>query len=278
MQKVIAKPAKSRIKYELETITPTIAKAWLDKNTNNRSLRKITVEKYAHDIATGGWQLTFDPIRFDTNGTLLDGQHRLAACVLADKPFQALVVYGMPEESISAIDIGRARSTADVLRLNGQANPNTVAAMAKWIWTIKHDYNDPSKASVLSVAQTMEIVDRHPKMPLFASNYTAYSKRCPSPALLVTVGYIAHNILREEDRALAFLQVFRSGVPDYRDCPAHKLREFVIASHGQRSALSTREYKDSTLHVWNLFRQKKSMKALRWPKNVQIDGLDLDLL
>lgn len=54
-------------------ITPRIAKTMLSHNTGNRPLRKAVVQRYATDMENGDWQDNGDPIRFDTNGRLIDG-------------------------------------------------------------------------------------------------------------------------------------------------------------------------------------------------------------
>jgi len=65
-----------------QTITPQQARHWLEHNNNhNRHLNPTTVKKYASDMREGNWQMNSMPIVFSDTGQLLDGQHRLAACV-----------------------------------------------------------------------------------------------------------------------------------------------------------------------------------------------------
>ena len=70
-------------------VTPHLASKWLQKNSCNRPLSQNTVYRYADAILSGEWKLNGDTIRFDSNGTLIDGQHRLHACVKAGKSFMA---------------------------------------------------------------------------------------------------------------------------------------------------------------------------------------------
>lgn len=79
-------------------ITPRIAKTMLSHNTGNRPLRKAVVQRYATDMENGDWQDNGDPIRFDTNGRLIDGQHRLEAVILSDTPIDAWVLRGLKPE------------------------------------------------------------------------------------------------------------------------------------------------------------------------------------
>lgn len=77
------------------TITPEIARELLANPADkNRPLKKSVVRKYARRIRAGLWRLTGEPILLNEKGALLDGQHRLSACIEADKPFDTVVLYG----------------------------------------------------------------------------------------------------------------------------------------------------------------------------------------
>ncbi len=62
-------------------VTPELATQWLEKNTDNRPMRQSHVELLAREMREGKWQLMPDGIAFDTNGVLMNGQHRLWAVV-----------------------------------------------------------------------------------------------------------------------------------------------------------------------------------------------------
>jgi hypothetical protein len=106
----------NKLKQVTETITPTKAKKILaETNVDNRSMRRTVVERYARDMANGNWRLTSDPIKFDADGRLIDGQHRLQACVEAGKSFKTAVAYGVEVIAKEAMDTGLRRTFADVL-------------------------------------------------------------------------------------------------------------------------------------------------------------------
>ena len=105
------------MKIERIVITPDMAKVWLDKNVKNRKLQRHTTSKYARDMLAGAWQVTGDAIRFDVHSNLLDGQHRLKACIEAGVPFETFVIYGLPTQTQDVMDIGKIRSATDTLAL-----------------------------------------------------------------------------------------------------------------------------------------------------------------
>ena len=68
--------------YEL--ITPEIAADLLETNDNNRKISVGQVEAFATDITNNNWDETVSSaIAIDKDGKLRDGQHRLAAIVMA---------------------------------------------------------------------------------------------------------------------------------------------------------------------------------------------------
>ena len=75
------------IKAQLMEITPALAEEWLSKNPRvQRTMSQTEVDMLARHITRGEWQLNGGTIVFSTDDRLCDGQHRLAACVQADKP------------------------------------------------------------------------------------------------------------------------------------------------------------------------------------------------
>lgn len=119
-------------------ITPEQAKTMLAWNKNNRSLKSTLVERLARDMQAGQWQYTGEPIIF-SNDRLLDGQHRLHACVDANLPFVSNVTFGVDDAAWSYIDCGVARSPGDVFKMHGVANANDMAAATKLIYSYEQE-------------------------------------------------------------------------------------------------------------------------------------------
>lgn len=124
------------IEVTTEVITPEKATAYLNKNVKNRNVVQRAVTEYANEMKNGRWLFNGDPIRFDTDGILLDGQHRLLAAVQADESFEAVVIRGLPAETQQVMDTGRKRSFANTLALAGEKDPTSVAAVATiaYLW------------------------------------------------------------------------------------------------------------------------------------------------
>lgn len=94
-------------------ITPEMARLWLQKNTVNRKLRPSYVDFLVKEIKQGRFTYTGDPIRFDEQGNLIDGQHRLTAVDKANIGINSAVIFGLPPDVFSKLDSGLMRTLAD---------------------------------------------------------------------------------------------------------------------------------------------------------------------
>jgi hypothetical protein len=86
---------KKDINIEVKLITPEMAKKYLEKNADNRKIRKTTVATYANDMKNGRWELTHQGIAFNDQGELVDGQHRLAAIVDSGVSIRMVIANGV---------------------------------------------------------------------------------------------------------------------------------------------------------------------------------------
>lgn len=109
---------------KVEIITPEIAKNYLAFNSKNRNMRKSVVTQYAKDMAAGKWELTHQGIAFNCDGTLLDGQHRLAAVVESNCPVQMMVTRGVDSKTQIVMDDHAKRTAGDAIGLVRGMNIN----------------------------------------------------------------------------------------------------------------------------------------------------------
>ena len=123
--------------YGVERITPPMAKEWLKKNERNRPLRRTIVSSYADAMRSREWKLNYDPIRFNGDGGLIDGQHRLAAVVESGVSINSLVVRGMSDETFSTFDQGLRRTVSDIMALSGEQYYAALGSALRWMWLIK---------------------------------------------------------------------------------------------------------------------------------------------
>jgi hypothetical protein len=117
------------VTYKIVNLTPETAKKLLAKNTHNRNVAQNRVDIWAQSMERGEWVLNGQPILIATDGTILDGQHRLLACVQSGITIPVVIGFNVSKSAQDTMDTGRSRSLADVLKLHGEKNSVELAAM-----------------------------------------------------------------------------------------------------------------------------------------------------
>lgn len=118
MQATTQQDKKMNAVTELRKIQPDTAKQMLATNTSNRPIRKNWVEQLSKIILDDEFISTHQGIAFDVTGKLIDGQHRLLACIKANKPITVQVTTGLPISAWYALDQGVNRSYSDLLEVD----------------------------------------------------------------------------------------------------------------------------------------------------------------
>lgn len=264
------------LKQEIVTVTPTLATAWFDKNKINRKLKRGVVDAYARDMIAGNWPLTGDAIRFDVNGDLLDGQHRLKACIQADCSFRTVVFYGVDPDARDFIDIGKSRNIRDIMAMHGMLNITAASAAAGIIFALKNNDGRLGKSVKSSPAELISLLDAHPMLQR-SCNLTDGTKGIVRSAL-TALHYVTAELIGPRSRADAFVDVFKTGIPDYPGCPAQKFRERMLKIGMSKERTERINHWLGLVHAWNAFSKKEAIDIARIPKDAKIRGLKLELL
>jgi hypothetical protein len=240
---------KTRMSAEVTTVTPSIAVAWLEQNKKNRPVNRHLVRRLARDMASGQWQLTGDAIRFDTDAHLIDGQHRLQACILSDTPFETTVMYNLPTDAMRVIDTGKSRNAADILSLQGFKNTALLAKIVRHaLGEVLQEKN--LKAVTVSPTAIVSIIEDNQKFTAHVIPSTGFAQPV-STTHIGAITYLVENfVLNSDENPLrgaskakmqkiseAFRNVLLSGEPYYDGDPAHAFRERMIRiklSHSQQ--------------------------------------------
>jgi hypothetical protein len=121
------------ISFEVETVTPETALTYLktrsqgyDPEMKRSPAEARAIAAYAAAMRVGGWIMNGMPIIFDQEGRLVDGEHRLLACIEADTPFDTLVARNVQSDTLHTIDQHRRRSYTGVLEARGVRNAGAV--------------------------------------------------------------------------------------------------------------------------------------------------------
>lgn len=262
-----------------KTITPEIAVAMLATNAMNRPLSPAHVARLAGSMQRGEWELNGATIKVAETGRLLDGQHRLTACVESGRPFTTLVVSGLPESSFATIDqISRGRKISDVLSIETGANMKNVAAGLMVLYQMRelHEVTVSTGKSCdgFSVSVAREMLLKHPGIveSVSVSNSITLFRNAQCAALHYLFGVVDGDLARD------FADVMRHGSTRLRR-PFHMFREGIIRLRNSSAIPSRRDASARAIKAFNAERDGRSIGILTWRSNEEfplIDGLDYD--
>lgn len=141
----------NELKVYFKVITPEEAEVIISNSRNlfnslngnkQRRLRPKTVDCYVEAMKNGRWELNGETIKFDKEGRLMDGYHRVKAVIKAGVPIEFLVVEGIDNDAMSTIDIGLKRSLENALQFQAKAYESGAAAVVKARMQLdRHDKN-----------------------------------------------------------------------------------------------------------------------------------------
>lgn len=125
--------------YKETTITPELAKKWLDElNIMNRKIRPAKITEFKRMMEKGQWRPDngIPMAIFDTDGILVDGQHRAIALAETGITLEGCtIVEGVSPRVRPTIDGGTARNFGDDLTMNQIVNGAASATLLRRILT-----------------------------------------------------------------------------------------------------------------------------------------------
>jgi hypothetical protein len=190
-------------------ITPQMAEELLKRNAKNRKVVHAQVLYYAGQMQRTDWIKTGQPLIFDTDGNLDDGQHRLWAGYLSLTTFPTYVVSDVqPAPNLFAyIDNGRVRSMADALATAGH---NGLSGLMTKVMKIVElydadgysSYGKARKMPKMSPMQMLLFSETHPKLDE-AAHYVASDGESAAKVIAHkdVAGFMALKILELYDEA-----------------------------------------------------------------------------
>ena len=262
--------SSERVRGAARTITPEIATTLLEQNNENRPLRQGRVERFAADMAAGKWALNGETVKVDTTGNLLDGQHRLWACVESGVAFQTFIIYDLPAESFRTIDNGMPRTLGDLLSLRGTQNANIVGSACTYV--LFWDNAGDGDALRITRPAPYERPTRNQKFDWLAQSDTALwldaarmarrFKGMAPPSIVAAAYYIAGR--SSPAKAELFFETAATGVGIiHEDDPAGALRFRLIRDRSERVLTNPWEKFVWFLKAWAAYISGGSIKLLR---------------
>lgn len=227
----------AEVTYQVELITPEMAKALLENQAGNRPISPLIVATYADAMRRGLWKLTNQGIAISILGQMIDGQHRMAAVIEAGIPVLMMVARNVLPESRDAIDAGRAQRPSDRLTASGiknAAHKCAIVAMALFQMGFRRQRMDTAdhREVIAAIDDDLEVVVAH------NANNTLSA---PTRAAL----FIAWT---QGPAGAAFAKQVLTGEGLINGMPAYVLRERLFRAKTTRAVKDTRKQEfDRTL-------------------------------
>lgn len=252
---------------QLVDVTPELAREWLGFNTHNRRLRDRVVKAYAADMANGDWAWNGESIKFAADGTLLDGQHRLAAIAESGATVPTLVVRGLPAATQETMDGGAKRKFADVLQLRGETNATALAAVARHVHQWEAGFRRSRSNTQVTNAQLLQILEKYPWLREVAREATNVSRGCAIPASVIGLCWWLFAQIKEppaEEDCSFFMARLADGQNLAKGDPIYELRRAAEASRSTQGERSQTYLIAITIKAWNAYRAGDQVGLLRY--------------
>lgn len=248
-----------------ETITPVRAAELLEGNTSNRPVKKNLVGRLAAAMLEGRYQFNGETIKVAKGGRLIDGQHRLLACVESKRPFKTLIVYGLQPEVFNSVDIGNIRSGADILGCAGEQYAHVLAAGVGHVYAWER--GDIAMRIGVPKDALQGVLERHPRLRQLCIEASYLGAAVGYPGLTLAFRYIfgAQN----EPKAEAFFLALKEGAELGKTSPVLHLRNFLLTQKNSRSKKSKLDVMAYYIKAWNAYVTGRQLTFLKWNPSIE---------
>lgn len=185
----------------LVLFTPEMATEIISKpSTNFRSVKRPVVNQYAKDMENGNWTFCGDTIKFDKDGNLIDGQHRLRAIIKSGIPQYFYKVEELDPESARVMDSGFKRSVNDYLKSQSAAYETGAASIIRQVETFKKQSKYIGHSTANNGTSYSDVVDLYENDTEWYNKAAIYGKKISKESARILkqteVGAIYYYLVR----------------------------------------------------------------------------------
>jgi len=266
----------NKVRTRIVNITPEYATQLLQKEHEGQLRRRTEkhVQNLARIMSEGNWQdLNGDTIVIDTDGNVIDGQHRLLAVIESKKVIVTLLVEGVRPEAYYSIDLqAKSRGLRDVLSIEGYVNCSSLSTTLRSVWFFRRDIGGKGSRILPAIQDLVRLLNSDIEgfvNAVKATHGTQSILACGQAAFLY---YLFAEI--NVDDAKRFFKFLVTGVGFSEDNAIRLLRDRLMADYYSKSKLPKVEKLGLCIVAWNAFRTGKRVRQLRWKRH---DGNKLPL-
>jgi hypothetical protein len=256
------------------SVTPQLAKEWLTKNIgNNRKLMKGKIDKWATSMLDGEW-IVAESIKFDKNGNLFDGQHRLMAVIQTGLTIDFLVTEGYDPKAAQVVDIGANRRLEHIAQLQGKKFDKFQASVMRAMLIPTGKFY--RQKDILSHQAMIDLIGEYQEYIEYAMKVTpnkaSFLNKSPFLAALARAAFF-YNVIDndssdEAERLNDARIILKTGMTNNEeDTAILKLRDWLNGSKNltTNNGDRTLAYYMTDYYIW-LFMNKKPRKNMSIPE------------
>lgn len=262
-----ANPTLNAIRYSRIAVNPTKATEWLEGQVGNRNIVDAHVERLGRDMLAGRWQMNGETIKFNPEGILIDGQHRLWAVIHADVTIVFDIAEGVPNEAMLTIDTARVRQFSDHLKIKGRLYTTQVASAARWWFAYDRGTTSGLRVTGGTIRATHveleEVLEHHSDLFECAQEVSISKASKIVPAGVLTFVYSGAR-KQNAAKATEWLSQLATGLNLAAHSPVYRLREKLMGMRRSRVRTSQEELGAIVMKSWLAFEADKKVQVLRW--------------
>jgi len=263
------------LRFTLLKISPELAVQLIQTQEQNRKPSPGRTLEYARRIEQDEWTIS-DAIKFDENGHLIDGQHRLGGVAKSGIATVFPVVAGYPTESQSVIDIGFNRTVAQIGQIQGlNVTTHHISMVRSFFLALPN--SQPNRGALTSPQKVLDLLQTHQESIEFGLKCFGQERIRYAPIRSVVARAWYHENRKRLEEFLCVLDTGFSNGPE--DNAAITLRNAYLkarASKAAGSGLERQEMMYKAVGAVESFlaredrRQARAKTTLKW----KIAGVD----
>ncbi len=210
--KSIPMPPSIHVKWEW--VDPETATKYMERNFDrNRHLRQNWVVTLTESMKSGEFQPTHQGIAFDTEGQLIDGQHRIQAIINSGIGCWLLVSTNVPRNAVTAMDLHAKRKPADQIHIIDETISPTSSdvAIARMMKSGFHTHPGGGNIYLTTTAQVHHFLLEHMEAIRFCQSHATESGTRPAP-VRAAIGKAYYHL--DHAKLIRFMQVFCTQLAD----------------------------------------------------------------
>jgi hypothetical protein len=273
------RPASDKRVHIYMEVWPEIAEQWLREcNTNNRPQSSRAVDLMVQDMERGEWLDSGQTITFSKDGTLINGQHRLAAIVRSKKSQPFDVIFGLDAAAFRGTDIGRTRTASDMAMMMGFKDYNVTAGVARlitidekhgikvngWDTCTKQEVLDTLQAEYERIHTSLQRTRKYFKTKVASSRiliFCHYQFSHPNQFGRLAYCLQQEGLMETVDR---FFSEALEGLHLEKDNPAYHLHRKLAAIQRDQTEKIAEPMIGYFRLAWLAFRDNRKPKLIRW--------------